>query len=85
MATYIASSRFQSLDEEELDKIIDKKDCNCTKAVINSSVNILRQYCEAKGSSIKDIEDFAAQELNGFLRTFYAEVAARVGLHAVRL
>ena len=57
-----------------MDKIIDKKDSHCPKAVINSSVNILRQYCEAKGSSIKDIEDFAAQELNGFLRTFYAEV-----------
>ena len=40
------------------------------KQVINTSVNILREYCSAKGTSLVEIETFEAAELN----TFHAEV-----------
>ena len=66
-----------SLDKEELDKIVDEKDARSTKRVVGSSVNVLKEYCEAKEpkkTSLTEIENFAAAELNSFIRTFYAEV-----------
>ena len=48
MATSTSAARFVSLDKEELDKIVDEKDARSTKRVVGSSVNVLKEYCEAK-------------------------------------
>ena len=69
-----SAARFVSVDKEELDKIVDEKDARSTKRVVGSSVNVLKEYCEAKETSLMEIENFAAAELNSFIRTFYAEV-----------
>ena len=44
-----------SLDQDELDRIVDEKDAQATKRVINSSVNILKDYCKARETSLKEI------------------------------
>ena len=48
MATSTSAARFVSLDKEELDKIVDEKDARSTKRVVGSSVNVLKEYCDAK-------------------------------------
>ncbi|XP_072176075.1 LOW QUALITY PROTEIN: zinc finger MYM-type protein 2-like [Diadema setosum] len=67
-----STNRFASLGEDDLDQLIDEKDSKSTKRVINLAENILKAYTEAKGLSIS--ETITAQELNKFLRSFYAEV-----------
>jgi len=39
-----SSTRFVSLGEEELDKIIDEKDSSSTKKVISVAENVLKAY-----------------------------------------
>ncbi|XP_071956065.1 uncharacterized protein [Antedon mediterranea] len=72
-----------SNDEEELG--LDEKDSLSTKHVVTSSVNILNEYCKAKGSSVACIEKFTAPQLNAFLRSFFGEVKRSNGeLYAKR-
>ena len=66
MATSTSAARFVSLDKEELDRIADEKDAVSTKRVVNTSVNILKDYCVAKGRCLTEIENFTAEELNTF-------------------
>ena len=81
MATSTSAARFVSLDKKNLDKIVDEKDARSTKRVVGSSVNVLKEYCEAKEPQTpkkhlwRKLRILQPPELNSFIRirTFYRE------------
>jgi hypothetical protein len=50
-------SRFASLEDDDILKIIDDKDTKATKNVITGAARILHEYLQVKDGQFKTIED----------------------------
>ena len=69
-------SRFASLEDIYILKIIDDKDTKATKNVIAGATRILHEYLQVKDGQFKTIEDIDTAniiDVSGTLRKFYAE------------
>ena len=66
--------RFADLSEEDLAQILDQKDSKRTKDVIKMSVKLLTDFANEKGLCINDVNQQSLDELQLFLRRFYAEL-----------
>ena len=69
-------SRFASLEDDDILKIIDDKDSKATKSVIAGATRILHAYLQVKDGQFKTIEDIDTAniiDVSGTLRKFYAE------------
>ena len=69
-------SRFASLADDDILKIIDDKDAKATKNVIAGAARILHEYLQVKDGQFKTIEDIDTAniiDVSGTLRKFYTE------------
>ena len=56
MATSTSAARFVSLSRQGRTRtVVDEKDARSTKRFVGSSVNVLKEYCEAKETSLTEI------------------------------
>ena len=70
-------SRFASLNDEDLLRIIDERDSKNTKNVISASKRILNEYLKEKNGTFKSIDDLSEADVKDIvatLRKFYGEV-----------
>ena len=73
MAGSCSSSRFASLEQEEIDGIIDNIETKNTKRQNSTAVKLFRQYLTAKNMPSK-FEDLTVDEFDTALRSFYMEM-----------
>ncbi|XP_011421040.3 uncharacterized protein [Magallana gigas] len=64
--------RFVHLNSEELDSLIDEKNSANTTKVINSSVSVLKTFCNESGTNVMELYTTPKPELQEFLKSFYA-------------
>ena len=68
------ASRFQTLNELDLQHILDERDSKNTKSLIKVAVGILSEYAIHKNTMLQHLEtSMTISELDTFLRSFYAE------------
>ena len=68
------ASRFQTLNELDLQHILDERDSKNTKSLIKVAVGILSEYAIHKNTMLKHLEtSMTISELDTFLRSFYTE------------
>ena len=72
MADDLASGRFATVGEEDIQRLLDTKMSENTKRVIGSSIKTLSDYCENRNMLLNDLHQLPKVELNNFLRQFYA-------------
>ena len=66
-------SRFASLNEEDINRILVEKDAARTRKAADQSWRVLLAYCEEKKITF-DIKSISKSELNELLKRFYFEV-----------
>jgi hypothetical protein len=70
-------SRFASLEDNDMLKLIDDKDAKSTKNVIAGAASIFHEYLTVTNGQFKTIEDIEAAnitDVSGTLRKCYAEI-----------
>jgi len=72
MADDLASGRFATVGEEDIQRLLDTKLSENTKRIIGSSVKTLSDYCKNRNILLNDLHHLPKVELNNFLRQFYA-------------
>jgi len=78
------SERFLSVDDEELEALLDNKDSKNTKISIKSAVNILTTFCASRNILFHDIEQMSEADLCTQLKSFYAAVEVKRGTYIPR-
>ena len=77
--------RFESLIDEDLEKLIESKDSNNTKQVVKTSVRLLKEYLSVKDNigvkTVTEIDTASVQVMTLTLRKFYAELKKVDGSH----
>jgi hypothetical protein len=71
------AKRFASVEDEELDNILNNRDSSNTKNVIRMATNVLREY--ENSILMEDFEQLPKQDLCEKLRTFYASLRNKKG------
>ena len=66
-------SRFASLNDDEILKIVDDNDSRNTKQETNVLFNVLVSYCKEKNIAL-DEKHISKENLNNILSRFYTEV-----------
>ena len=72
MADDLASGRFATVGEEDIQRLLDTKLSENTKRIIGCSVKTLCDYCKNRNILCNDLHQMPKVELNDFLRQFYA-------------
>ena len=79
--------RFESLTDEDLEKLIESKDSNNMKQVVKTSVRLLEEYLSVKDNlgvkTVTEIDTASVQVMTLTLRKFYAELKKVDGSHYV--
>ena len=79
------ASRFQTLNELDLQHILDERDSKNTKSLIKAAVGILSEYAIHKNTMLQHLEtSMTISELDTFLRSFYAEARKADGTRYVK-
>ena len=65
-------SRFASLNDEEFDDLLNRKDSENTQKATKKAVTVFREYLSAKNRP-EDFENFEKDELGNVLSRFYVE------------
>lgn len=73
------SERFLSVDDEDLEALLDNKDSKNTKTCIKSAVNILTAFCASRNILFHDLEQMSEADLCSQLKSFYAAVRSQKG------
>ena len=73
-------SRFASLNDEEFDDLLNRKDSENTQKVTKKAVTVFREYLSAKNRP-EDFENFEKDELGNVLSRFYVEARRSDGNH----
>jgi integrase len=73
------AKRFASVEDEELDNILNNRDSSNTKNVIRMATNVLREYVNENSILMEDFEQLPKQDLCEKLRTFYASLRNKKG------
>jgi hypothetical protein len=71
--------RFLSVDDEDLEALLDNKDSKNTKTCIKSAVNILTACCASRNILFHDLEQMSEADLCSQLKSFYAAVRSQKG------
>jgi hypothetical protein len=81
----MSGRRFESLTDEDLEKLIESKDSNNTKQVVKTSVRLLEEYLSAKDNfgvkTVTKMDTASVQVMTLTLRKFYAELKKVDGSH----
>ena len=73
-------SRFASLNDEEFDDLLNRKDSENTQKATKKAVTVFREYLSAKNRP-EDFENFEKDELGNVLSRFYVEARRSDGNH----
>ena len=73
-------SRFASLNDEEFDDLLNRKDSENTQKATKKAVTVFREYLSAKNRP-EDFENFEKDELGNVLSRFYVEAQRSDGNH----
>ncbi|XP_072050154.1 uncharacterized protein [Amphiura filiformis] len=73
MASNTGNSRFKTINEEQLQELINSKDSVAKRRSTESAVAIFREYLKSKGENI-NLEEFSKERLASVLTKFYAEI-----------
>jgi hypothetical protein len=73
------SERFVSVDDEDLEALLDNKDSKNTKTCIKSAVNILTAFCASRNILFHDLEQMSEADLCSQLKSLYAVVRSQKG------
>ena len=73
-------SRFASLNDEEFDDLLNRKDSENTQKATKKAVTVFREYLSAKNRP-EDFENFEKDELGNVLSRFYVEARRSDGIH----
>lgn len=73
------SERSLSVDDEDLEALLDNKDSKNTKTCIKSAVNILTAFCASRNILFRDLEQMSEADLCSQLKSFYAAVRSQKG------
>ena len=73
-------SRFASLNDEEFDDLLNRKDSENTQTATKKAATVFREYLSAKNRP-KDFEIFEKDELGNVLSRFYVEAQRSDGNH----
>ena len=73
-------SRFASLNDEEFDDLLNRKDSENTPKATKKAVTVFREYLSAKNRP-EDFENFEKDELGNVLSRFYVEARRSDGNH----
>ena len=73
-------SRFASLNDEEFDDLLNRKDSENTQKATKKAATVFREYLSAKNRP-KDFENFEKDELGNVLSRFYVEAQRSDGNH----
>ena len=73
-------SRFASLNDEEFDDLLNRKDSENTQKATKKAVTVFREYLSAKNRP-EDFENFEKDELGNALSRFYVEARRSDGNH----
>ena len=73
------SERFVSVDDEDLEALLDNKDSKNTKTCIKSAVNILTAFGASRNILFRDLEQMSEADLCSQLKSFYAAVRSQNG------
>ena len=57
------AKRFASVQDEELDNILNNRDSSNTKNVIRMATNVLREYANENAIWMEDLEQLPKQDL----------------------
>jgi hypothetical protein len=81
----MSGRRFESLTDEDLEKLIESKDSNNTKQVVKTSVRLLEEYLSATDNfgvkTVTKMDTASVQVMTLTLRKFYAELKKVDGSH----
>ena len=70
--------RFESLTDEDLEKLIESKDSNNTKQVVKTTVRLLEEYLSVKDNlgvkTVTEMDTASVRVMTLTLRKFYAEL-----------
>ena len=78
------SERFVSVDDEDLEALLDNKDSKNTQTCIKSAVNILTALCASRNILFHDLEQMSEADLCSQLKSFYAAVRSQRGTYIPR-
>jgi hypothetical protein len=73
------AKQFASVEDEELDNILNNRDSSNTNNVIRMATNVLRKYANENSILMEDFEQLPKQDLCEKLRTFYASLRNKKG------
>lgn len=73
-----SSGRFASLEQDEINSILDNIETKNTKRQNSTAVKLFRQYLSAKNMP-SEFEDFTVDELDNALSYFYMEMRNKEG------
>ena len=71
-------SRFATINEEQLNKILTEKDAKNTKRATDSSIRTFKSYLREKNYD-EDFEDLPNEQIDAILKKFYSEVRTENG------
>ena len=73
------SERFVSVDDEDLEALLDNKDSKNTKTCIKSTVNILTAFCASRNILFRALEQMSEADLCSQLKSLYAVACSQKG------
>ena len=73
----MTDDRFVSIDDVDLEKLLENKDSKNTKTSIKAAVNALISYCATRNILFEYLEQMEAADLCNHLMSFYAAVRSK--------